>query len=83
MIVAVYATLGIFLLLAARDPMRNLSLIWFTVWSSLAHAGIMLVQALSMPREHGHLTGDIPALAFVAVLLGAITPRGSSARAAV
>lgn len=33
MIVGIYATLGVFLILAARDPLANLSLIWFTVWS--------------------------------------------------
>jgi hypothetical protein len=81
MILAIYATLGVFLLLASRDPMRNLSLIWFTVWSSLVHAGIMTVQAMSMPAEHGHLMGDIPALVFVAVLLGALTPRGVATQA--
>jgi hypothetical protein len=81
MILTIYATLGVFLLLAARDPMRNLSLIWFTVWSSLAHAGIMTVQAMSMPAEHGHLMGDIPVLVFVAVVLGALTPRGGATQA--
>jgi hypothetical protein len=81
MILTIYATLGVFLLLAARDPMRNLSLIWFTVWSSVAHAGIMTVQAMSMPAERGHLMGDIPALVFVAVVLGALTPRGGATQA--
>src|SRR2546427_6599062 len=37
MILGIYVTLGVFLLLAARDPLRNLSLIWFTVWSSIVH----------------------------------------------
>jgi hypothetical protein len=79
MIVGVYATLGIFLLLAARNPLRNLSLIWFTVFSSVVHAAIMTVQALQAPTEHGHMFGDIPALFFVAVLLGVLTPRGAGA----
>ena len=82
MIVGVYATLGIFLLLAARHPLRNLSLIWFTVFSSVVHAGIMTVQALQAPAEHGHMFGDIPALFFVAVLLGVLTPRGADAASA-
>jgi hypothetical protein len=82
MIVGVYATLGIFLLLAARNPLRNLSLIWFTVFSSVVHAGIMTVQALQAPTEHGHMFGDIPALFFVAVLLGVLTPRGAGAAGA-
>jgi Family of unknown function (DUF6632) len=81
MIVGVYATLGVFLILAARKPLENLSLIWFTVWSSAVHAAIMLVQALEQPEHYGHLVGDIPALIFVAVLLGVLTPRGAAARA--
>ena len=45
MILGIYATLGIFLLIASRNPLQHLSLIWFTVWSSLVHAGIMAVQS--------------------------------------
>ena len=43
MIVAVYATLGIFLLNAARDPQANLSLIWFAAISSVVHSALMAV----------------------------------------
>ena len=78
MILGVYATLGVFLLIASRNPLQNRSLIWFTVWSSLVHAGIMAVQAMKSPMEHGHLLGDIPALAVVAVALAILTPRGGS-----
>lgn len=81
MILGVYATLGVFLLIASRNPLQHRSLIWFTVWSSLVHAGIMAVQAFNAPSEHGHLFGDIPALIFVAVLLGVLTPRGAVAEA--
>src|SRR5438105_4613032 len=45
MIVGVYATLGVFLIIASRRPLEHLSLIWFTVWSSLVHAGIMAIQS--------------------------------------
>ena len=82
MIWGIYATLGVFLLLAARDPARNLSLIWFTVWSSLVHAAIMTVQAFEVPENHGHLFGDVPALLVVAVLLAVLTPRGQRGRLA-
>jgi ABC-type transport system involved in cytochrome c biogenesis permease subunit len=74
MILGVYATLGVFLLIASRNPLRHLSLIWFTVFSSIVHAGIMTVQALRMPSEHGHLFGDVPALFIVAALLAFLTP---------
>ena len=79
MIVGIYATLGVFLIMAARNPLEHLSLIWFTVWSSLVHAAIMSVQAFEAPENHGHLIGDIPALLIVAILLAALTPRGGSA----
>jgi hypothetical protein len=82
MILGVYATLGVFLLIAARNPLNHLSLIWFTVASSLVHGGIMAVQALRMPSEHGHLYGDVPALLFVAILLGLLTPKASVHRPA-
>jgi uncharacterized protein DUF6632 len=59
MILGVYATLGLFLLLAARNPSENRSLIAFTAWSSLVHAAIMAVQAFQHASERGHLLGDI------------------------
>jgi hypothetical protein len=45
MMLSLYVTLGIFLLLAARNPSANRSLIAFTAWSSFAHATVMGVQA--------------------------------------
>ncbi len=75
MIVGVYATLGVFLIIASRNPLENLSLIWFTVWSSLVHGGIMAIQSFSEPENHGHLLGDVPALLIVAGVLAVLTPR--------
>ncbi|MFY9680773.1 MAG: DUF6632 domain-containing protein [Candidatus Sulfotelmatobacter sp.] len=79
MILGVYATLGIFLLLASRNPSANRSLIAFTAWSSLVHAAIMAVQAFRNPSEHGHLLGDIPALFIVGVVLIALLPAKQAA----
>lgn len=73
MIVGVYATLGVFLIRAARDPAANLSLIWFTVWSSVVHAVIMAVQSVQMSEHMGHLLGDVPALLLAAAVLGGLT----------
>lgn len=75
MILGVYATLGVFLLIASRDPLANRSLIWFTVWSSVVHGGIMCVQSLVYPEHHGHLVGDVPALFIVAAVLAFLMPR--------
>ncbi len=80
MIVGVYATLGVFLLVASRNPLAHLSLIWFTVWSSVVHAGIMAVQSLEHPEHMGHLWGDVLALFVIAAVLAFLTPRGSATK---
>ena len=78
MILGVYATLGVFLLLASRNPSENRSLIAFTAWSSLVHAGIMALQAFRSVGERGHLLGDIPALLIVGVALIVLAPAKQS-----
>ncbi len=71
MIVGVYATLGVFLINAARNPAANLSLIWFTVCSSVVHGAIMAGQSFS--GDHmGHLWGDVLALFLVAIVLSVL-----------
>ncbi|HEY7303576.1 MAG TPA: DUF6632 domain-containing protein [Bryobacteraceae bacterium] len=79
MILGVYATLGVFLLIASRKPLANLTLIWFTVWSSVVHAAVMAAQALANPEDIAHLWGDVPALFLIAALLASLTPRGAVA----
>ena len=75
MILGIYATLGVFLLIASRDPLANRSLIWFTVWSSIVHGGIMAVQSMVFSEHRGHLLGDVPALLVVAFVLAFLMPR--------
>ena len=82
MILGVYATLGVFLLIASRKPLAHLSLIWFAVWSSVVHGGIMAVQSFSSPEHMGHLWGDVLALFIVAGALAYLTPRSGAANAA-
>jgi hypothetical protein len=72
MIVGVYATLGVFLINAARNPQANISLIWFTVCSSVVHAAIMTAQSFGRGHHMGHLWGDVPALLLVAVVLSVL-----------
>jgi len=76
MILGLYATLGLFLMIASRKPLAYISLIWFTVWSSVVHGGIMAVQSFLDPMHRGHLLGDVPALLVVAAVLALLTPRG-------
>ena len=75
MIVGIYATLGVFLILASRNPDANRSLIWFTAVSSAAHAAIMAVQSFGRTgnMDHmGHLWGDVPALLLVTIALSVL-----------
>ena len=77
MIIGIYATLGVFLLIAARNPLAHRSLLWYPVVSSVVHAAIMAVQAVTDPAEHGHLKGDVPALLLVAIVLTVLMPRAA------
>jgi hypothetical protein len=81
MIIGVYATLGIFMLLASRDPLAHRSLIWFTVWSSVVHGVIMAIQSIQDSAEVGHLVGDVPALFLIAIVLAVLMPRAAPAHA--
>jgi len=75
MIIGIYATLGVFLLMASRNPEEHRSLIWFAAWSSVVHGAIMAYQAVTDPMEHGHLLGDVPALFLIAIVLAVLMPR--------
>ncbi len=77
MILGIYFTLGVFLMIASRNPLAHRSLIWFTVWSSLVHGGIMGVQSFVYQNQIGHLGGDVPALLIVAGVLAFLMPRES------
>jgi hydrogenase/urease accessory protein HupE len=74
MILAVYVTLGVFLLLASRAPERHRSLILFTAWSSIVHGLVMGVQAVVDVTERTHLVGDVPALVIIGVAMLAFAP---------
>ena len=75
MIIGVYATLGVFLFIASRNPFAHKDIIWFTVWSSVVHGAIMGFQSFSDPAERGHLIGDVPALFVIAIILAVLMPR--------
>jgi hypothetical protein len=74
----VYGTLGIFLLLALRNPAANRSLIAFTAWSSLAHGGVMALQAYRNIIPRGDLLRAVLPLAIIGVALIALAPGKAS-----
>ena len=73
MMLSVYVTLGIFLLLASRDPSANRSLIAFTSWSSIVHAGFMAFQVFQNLIQRGELVGVV-VLAIIGVILLVLSP---------
>jgi hypothetical protein len=74
---SLYVTLGIFLLLAARNPSAHRSLIAFTAWSSFAHAAVMGTQAILKLIQRGELIGSA-VLIIIGVVLIALAPRRQS-----
>jgi len=74
MLASVYAALGVFLLLAIRNPSAHRSLIAFTAWSSLAHGGVMAVQVVkNLIPQSDWLRGVLP-LFVIGVLLIVLAP---------
>lgn len=73
MISAIYLVWGSFLWAAARAPERHRLFIDFTIAANAAHGAVMLVQALAMQGEHGHLHGDV--LLWVLVVVALAVPR--------
>ena len=77
MLNAVLATLGVFVILAARNPSAHRSLILFAAWSSFAHAAIMLVTAFQVPAQRGVLLASAAVTALAGVLLMVFAPSRS------
>jgi hypothetical protein len=82
MMFSLYVTLGVFLLLAARNPSANRSLIAFTAWSSFAHAALMGTQAFLKLISRGELWG-VAALLLIGVALVVLAPAKSVERVSV
>jgi hypothetical protein len=73
MMLSLYVTLGVFLLLAIRNPLANRKLLSFTAWSSFAHAALMGTQATLKMVARGELIG-VAVLVVIGVALIALAP---------
>ncbi len=74
MMLSIYVTLGVFVLLAARNPSANRSLIAFTAWSSLAHAAVMAVLAFQIASERREFLIAVAVLGIIGVALLVLAP---------
>jgi len=78
MMLSLYFALGIFLLMAVRNPLANRSLIAFAAWSSFAHGAVMAVLGVHIASERGGLLGAAAALVIIGVALIALAPAEQS-----
>jgi uncharacterized membrane protein YoaK (UPF0700 family) len=78
MMLSLYFALGIFLLMAVRNPSANRSLIAFAAWSSFAHGAVMAVLAFHLANERRDLLSAVAVLVFIGVALIALAPARQS-----
>jgi hypothetical protein len=74
MMLSLYVTLGVFLLLASRNPSAHRSLIAFAAWSSFAHASVMAVQSIYDIPERVHLLLGVAMFVIIGLALIAVSP---------
>ena len=74
MILSLYVTLGVFLLLAARNPSANRTVIAYAAWSSFAHAAVMTVMSVQLPTDRAELLITSAALGIIGALLIVVAP---------
>jgi uncharacterized membrane protein HdeD (DUF308 family) len=81
MMLSLYVALGIFLLMAARNPSANRSLIAFTAWSCFSHAAVMAMTSFSKGDDRGDLWG-VAVLVIIGIALIVLAPAKPSAERA-
>jgi hypothetical protein len=74
MMLSLYVTLGVFLLLASRNPSAHRSLIAFAAWSSFAHAATMAVQSIGDVHERLHLLIGVAMFVIIGLALIVVSP---------
>jgi hypothetical protein len=78
MMLSLYVALGSFLLLAARNPTANRSLIAFAGWANLAHAGVMVLQSFRRTSERTHLLSGVVMFGIIGFVLVLLAPNQQS-----
>jgi hypothetical protein len=78
MMMGLYFTLGIFLLLAVRNPAAHRSVIAFAAWSSFAHAAVMSTLGFEIPAQRSGFLGGSAMLVVIGALLIALAPAKQS-----
>ena len=71
---SLYVMMGIFLLIAARNPSANRGVIVFAAWLNIAHAAVMTVMAIHLPNERQDLLIASAVFGLIGVALIALAP---------
>jgi hypothetical protein len=82
MMSSIYVALGIFLLIAVRNPSAHRSLIAFATWSSFAHAAVMSILGLEIPSQRVGFLIASAVLVRIGVALIALAPAKESVEGA-
>ncbi len=83
MFYTILATLGLFLVLTARNPSAYRSFIAYAVWSSFAHTAVMALMAIQLPTRRGELLAGVAVTGLGAVLLFVLAPSAARSEGAV
>ena len=75
---SLYVMMGIFLLLAARNPSANRGVIVFAAWLNIAHATVMTVMAVHLPNERQDLLIASAVFAGIGAVLILLAPAKQS-----
>jgi hypothetical protein len=78
MMLSLYLPLGIFLLIAVRNPSAHRSLIAFAAWSSFAHAVAMSILGLEIASQRVRFLIGSAVLVVIGVALIALAPAKQS-----
>ena len=74
MMMSLYFAVGMFLLIAVRNPSAHRSLIAFAAWSSFAHAAVMSILGLEIPSQRVGFLIASAVLVLIGVALIALAP---------
>ena len=79
MMLSLYFAMGVFLLLAARNPSAHRSLIAYAGWANVAHAVVMALMAVHPASDRKGLLSGVALAGFIGVVLIALVPAKESA----
>jgi len=83
MMLSLYVTMGIFLLVASRNPSAHRSLIAYAAWANIAHATVMVVQSFHNAGERMHLLIGVTGFGIIGLVLALLGPKGPNETANV